>query len=322
LRAEARFFLASKYTIIQLSMATTRDYYEILGVSKTATVDEMKKAYRKLALEWHPDRNKAPNANEKFKEINEAYAVLSDTQKRQTYDQFGHAAFQPGAGGGAAGQGPFGGGGGGFRQQGPFSYYYSTGGQEGGMPFGEDTIDPFDIFEQFFGGGFGGGRGQSRARREAYELSVDFMDAVRGATREIHVPRGRAGEGSVKKTIKIPPGVNTGSRIRFDDFDIVINVKDDRQFAREGDDIHIEQEVSFSQAALGAVIDVPTIDGPISIRVQPGTQAGTMIRLRGKGVPHVRGGGRGDQYVKLNIKIPSRLNRRQRELLEELEKSL
>ena len=153
-------------------MATKRDYYEILGLSKSASLAEIKAAYRKLALQWHPDRNKSPNANEKFKEINEAYAVLSDSKKKETYDQFGHAAFQPGAGGmGGQPGNPFGGG---FGRQGPFQYYYSTNGSPssggGGMPFGEDFIDPFEIFEQFFGGGFGG-RSSRRQPRQAYELS-------------------------------------------------------------------------------------------------------------------------------------------------------
>lgn len=292
-------------------MATKRDYYEILGVSKSASVDEIKKAYRKLALEWHPDRNKAAGANEKFKEINEAYAVVSDPKKRATYDQFGAAAFQPGMGAGASGQGPFGGG------QGPFTYSWSSGG--GGSPFGADfeqTIDPFDIFEQFFGGGFS--PRQARARREVYEITIDFMDAVKGVTKEVHIPRGRAGEGSVKKTIKIPAGVDTGSRIRFDDFDIVVSVRADKQYKREGNDLIIDQEISYTQAALGSVVEVPTIDGPLSIRIQPGTQPGTLIRLRGKGVPQVQGNGRGDQYVRVQLTIPTHLSRRQRELLEEL----
>ena len=292
-------------------MATKRDYYEILGVSKSASVDEIKKAYRKLALEWHPDRNKAAGANEKFKEINEAYAVVSDPKKRATYDQFGAAAFQPGMGAGASGQGPFGGG------QGPFTYSWSSGG--GGSPFGADfeqTIDPFDIFEQFFGGGFS--PRQARARREVYEITIDFMDAVKGVTKEVHIPRGRAGEGSVKKTIKIPAGVDTGSRIRFDDFDIVVSVRADKQYKREGNDLIIDQEISYTQAALGSVVEVPTIDGPLSIRIQPGTQPGTLIRLHGKGVPHVRGNGRGDEYVRVQLTIPTHLSRRQKELLEEL----
>ncbi|MEK7544140.1 MAG: J domain-containing protein [Patescibacteria group bacterium] len=291
-------------------MATKRDYYDILGVSKSAPVDEIKKAYRKLALEWHPDRNKSAGANEKFKEINEAYAVVSDPKKRETYDQFGAAAFQPGMGGGAPGQGPFGGG------QGPFTYSWSSG---GGSPFGADfeqTIDPFDIFEQFFGGGFS--QRQTRARREVYEITIDLLEAARGVTKEVHVPRGRAGEGTTRKTIKIPAGVDTGSRIRFDDFDIVIAVHPDKQFKREGNDLIVDQEITFTQAALGAVVEVPTIDGPLSIRVQPGTQPGTLIRLRGKGVPNVRGNGRGDQYVRIQLTIPTHLSRRERELLEEL----
>ncbi len=291
-------------------MATKRDYYEVLGVSKNASTEELKRAYRKLALEWHPDRNKAAGANEKFKEINEAYAVLSDPKKKETYDQFGHAAFAPGGGfgaHGAAGQGPFG--------QGPFTYTYSTGG--GGSPFGADFIDPFEIFEQFFGGGFS--PRQTRARREVYEITIDFMEAARGVTKEVHVPRGRAGDGSVRKTIKIPAGVDTGSRIRFDDFDIVVEVRPDKQFKREGNDLIIDHEITYTQAALGAVVEVPTIDGSLSIRIQPGTQPGTLIRLRGKGVPSVRGGGRGDQYVRVQLTIPTHLSRRQRELLEELE---
>src|SRR3972149_11323697 len=228
------------------------DYYEVLGVSKSASAAEIKSAYRKLALEWHPDRNKAAGASDKFKEINEAYAVLSDTQKKSTYDQFGHAAFQPGAGGfggGAGGQGPFGG----FRQQGPFTYYYSTdGGQpQGGSPFGDmgAGFDPFEIFEQFFGGGFSQGRGGRR--HETYEIIIDFMEAVHGATKEIHLPRGEAGEGSSRKTIKIPAGVDTGSRMRFDDFDIQIRVRPDKNYRRGGGDFVLEHQISHAKAALG-----------------------------------------------------------------------
>jgi DnaJ-class molecular chaperone len=299
-----------------MSMATKRDFYEVLGVSKSASPAEIKSAYRKLALQWHPDRNKASNAHEKFKEINEAYEVLSDPKKKQTYDQFGHSAFKPGMGGGAAGQGPFGGQG--FRQ-GPFTYYYSTGG--GQNPFeGFDFSDPFDIFEQFFGGGFARPQG-GRRPREAYQMTIDFMDAVHGTSKEIHLPRGAAGEGSVRKTIKIPAGVDTGSRIRFENFDIVIEVRPDRKYKREGDDLIVTQEITYTQASLGAVVDVPTIDGPVKIRVQPGTQPGTLIRLRGKGVPHVRSGGRGDQYVKITLKIPTHLTREQRDLLEDLDQT-
>ena len=300
-------------------MATKRDYYDILSVSKSSSLDEIKKAYRKLALEWHPDRNKAAGANEKFKEINEAYAVLSDPKKKETYDQFGHAAFQPGMGGGAAGQGPFSTRGGPASRWGggPFTYTYST---NGGSPFGGDFegIDPFEIFEQFFGGGFGRSAG-NRQRRNVYEIAIDFIEAAKGVTKEVHIPRGQAGDGSVKKTIKIPAGVDSGSRIRFDDFDIVVQVRPSKEFKREGDDLIIDHAITYAQAALGEIIEVPTIDGPLKIRVQPGTQPGTLIRLRGKGVPHVRGSGRGDQYVRIRLTIPTHLSRRQRELLEELD---
>ncbi len=293
-------------------MATKRDYYEVLGVPKTSTPEEIKKAYRKLALEWHPDRNKSEGANDKFKEINEAYEVLSDAKKKQTYDQFGHSAFQPGAGG-FGGQGnPFGG----SYRQGPFSYSYSS---SGGNPFdGVDFSDPFDIFEQFFGGGFNRQQ-QTRQRRDVYQIAISFMDAIKGVTKQINIPKGTAGDGSVEKTIKIPAGVDTGSRIRFDDFDIVIEVRGDATFQREQDNIIVEQEISFPQAVLGAVVEVPTVDGPIKIRVQPGTQPGTLVRLKGKGVPHVRGNGRGDEYVKIVIKIPEKVNRKQKELLEKFE---
>lgn len=294
-------------------MDKKRDFYDVLGVGKQASADEIKRAYRKLALEWHPDRNKAAGAEAKFKEINEAYAVLSNQEKREAYDRFGHSAFAPG-GGGPTGGNPFGGGFG----QGPFSYTYTSGGGQGGNPF-SDFIDPFEIFEQFFGGGFGGaGRGQ---RRRAYEISISFDDAVHGITKEITIPKGEAGSGSHKKTIKIPPGVDTGSRIRFDDFDIVIAVEGSSQFKREGDDIVVEHPISFSKASLGGIEEVPTIDGKVKIRIPPGTQPGTLIRLRGQGVTHLRGNGKGDEYVKITLAVPTRLSRHQKDLLTELEES-
>lgn len=299
-------------------MATKRDYYAVLGVGKTATPEELKRSYRKLALEWHPDRNKSEGANDKFKEINEAYSVLSDKDKRAAYDQFGHAAFAPGAGG--AGQpggpgGPFGGGFGG--RQGPFSYTYST----NGNPFGgADFIDPFEIFEQFFGGFTGAGYAQ-RGRKPVYEIAIDFQDAVRGVNKELAFAKGAAGEGSVHKTIKIPAGVDTGSRIRFDEFDVVITVKKDKQFTREGNDIVVNHEISYPLAALGGMTSVPTVHGNVTIRVQPGTQSGTLIRLRGQGMPNVHGNGRGDEYVKIQITVPGRLSKHQKELLNALEDS-
>lgn len=282
----------------------SEDYYKVLGVSKSATAEEIKKAYRKLALQYHPDRNKTKEAADKFKEVNRAYEVLSDSQKRQTYDQFGAAAFEQGGMGGAGG--PFGGGFGGY-QQGPFTYTYSS--QGGGFDFGGFS-DPFEIFEQFFGGGNPfGGRTQ---RRPAYSLAIDFNDAVHGATKKVTI------EGK-QKTIKIPAGVDDGSRIRFDTYDIIIAVRPDGKFRREGYDIVVEKEISFSQAALGDQIEVDTIDGPVKIKIPSGTQPETLIRLKGRGVKYVRGSGKGDEYVRIKVTVPKNLTSKQKELLKELD---
>ncbi len=280
-------------------MVTSRDYYEILGVSKSASETELKQAYRKMALQWHPDRNKTKEAESKFKEVNEAYEILSNPQKKVAYDQYGHSAFQQGAG-----QGPFAGGASG---QGPFSYSYSSGGQ--GFDFSDFGVsDPFDIFEQFFGGS---PFGRKQARKQVYSLQIDFMDAVKGVSKDVDIDGKR-------KTIKIPAGVDEGTRIRFDEFDLVISVKHDKQFRREADDIYIDTHISFADAALGTVADIPTIDGNIKLRIKSGVQPGTLMRLSGQGIPHVRGSGRGDQYVRILIAVPTHLNRQQKELLEEL----
>lgn len=293
-------------------MATSRDYYEVLGVSKSASDSELKAAYRKKALEWHPDRHQSDKktAETKFKEINEAYEVLSDVQKKAAYDQYGHAAFQQGGFGNAAGPS----GGGGTYRQGPFTYSYTTGGGGSqGFDFSDFGFsDPFDIFEQFFGGGGSpfGSRRQAR-RKSVYSFTIDFMEAVKGVTKEVEV------EGK-RKTIKIPAGVDDQMRIRFDDFDIMVRVQADKRFRREGNDVYIDIALPFAEAALGTVIEAPTIDESVKLRIKPGTQPGTLIRLQGKGVPDVRGGHRGDEYVRLVITVPTHLNRRQKELLEEL----
>lgn len=279
-------------------MATKRDYYDVLGVSKNASADELKKAYRKQALQWHPDRNKSTEASEKFKEVNEAYEVLGNPQKKQTYDQFGHAAFDQG--GGSAG-GPFGGG------QGPFTYTYTSQGGGQGSPFeGFDFSDPFDIFEQFFGGG---SPFRQTQRKPRYGLSLTFMEAAQGVEKEVTI------EGKRKK-IKIPAGVDEGSRIEFSDFYITIDVKPDKIFQRDGSDILINQEISLKMAILGGIIEVPTIDGNLKLRIRPGTQSGTMVRLASKGIKKLRGYGRGNQYVRLLVKIPEKLTRKQKEILE------
>lgn len=278
-----------------------KDYYEILGVSKSSSADEIKSAYRKLALQYHPDRNKTKEGEEKFKEVTKAYEVLSDTQKRQTYDQYGAAAFDGASAGGYGnpGQGgPFGG------QQGPFSYTYnSDGGDFGGF------ADPFDIFEQFFGG-----NSRRRQQRPVYSLSVDFMEAVHGVEKKVTIDGGT-------QTIKIPAGVDDGSRIRFEKYDLVISVHPDKRFHREGSDIITEHEVAFVDAALGTELPVETIDGKVTIKIPAGTQPNAIIRLKGKGVKHVRGSGQGDHYVKIKVIVPIHLNNKQKELLKELKEA-
>ena len=283
-------------------MADNKDYYEILGVAKTASLDEVKRAYRRLALQHHPDRNKSKEAEVKFKEITKAYEVLSDSQKRQAYDQFGAAAFEQGGFGSAQG-GPFGGFGQQSGRQGPFTYTYTTGGEGGGFDFGGFS-DPFEIFEQFFGGSpFG-----ARSRRPTYSLSIDFMEAVHGTQKRVTL------DGKVQ-TIKIPKGVDDGSRIRFGEYDVVLDVTPDPRFTRQGYDIITEKEISFPKAALGGEINVLTLDGEAKIRIPQGTQPNSVIRLRGKGVPHVHGSGRGDHYVKIKVMVPKHLTNRQREIL-------
>jgi molecular chaperone DnaJ len=290
-------------------MADSKDYYQILGLTKSASEAEIKKAYRKLALQYHPDRNKGKDAEAKFKEVTKAYEVLSDPQKKQTYDQFGHAAFEQGAG-----QNPYGGAGGpfgGFGQQqgGPFSYTYTTGGDGGaGFDFGGFN-DPFEIFEQFFGGASPFGRQQ---RRQTYSLAIDFDEAVHGVTKKVSI-------GDKSQTIKIPAGVDEGSRIRFGDYDVIISVIPDKRFQREGFDIVGIKEISFAQAALGGEVEVETIDGSLKLRIPSGTQPGTTIRLREKGVPHLHGGGRGDHYIRIKVTVPKHLTGKQKNLLREFD---
>ncbi len=283
-----------------------KDYYSILGVSKSASAEDIKKAYRKLALQYHPDRNKGKESEDKFKEVTKAYEVLSDPGKRQTYDQFGEAAFQqggPGAGG------PFGGG---FQgqggQYGPFTYTYTTGGNAGGFDFGGFS-DPFDIFEQFFGGANPFSRTQ---RRPTYALSISFMDAINGATKKVNL-------GGKTQTIKSPAGVDDGSRVRFGDAEVIIEVEPHRRFKRQGYDIVTEEEISFPKAALGDELEVETVQGNVRIKIPAGTQPETVIRLRGKGVKMLRGAGHGDHYVRIKVTVPKNITGHQRELLKEFE---
>lgn len=346
-----------------MSTVTKRDYYEILGVDRSASADTIKSAYRKLALKYHPDRNQGDAAAEdKFKEAAEAYSVLSDADKRSRYDRFGHE--------GVRGQG-------GFNPQ--------------------DFADFGDIFGDLFGFSdmFGGGRG-SRPRRGSdlqYELEVDFEDAVFGMSTEIQFPRvescgscagsgakpgtrpktcptcggrgqvyyqqgffsvGRTcsacsgagrivespceecrGGGTIRKQrklkITIPAGVDNGTRLRLSsegeagpmggpagDLYVLIRVRDHELFHREGKNLHFEVAINVAQAALGGEIQVPTLEGEQTIKIEPGTQSGSRFRLRGKGVPEVNTSRRGDLIVHISVRIPEKLTKEQRKQFEAL----
>lgn len=311
-------------------MATKRDYYDILGVPKTASDDDLKKSYRKLAMEHHPDMVKDGDKKaheERFKEINEAYQVLSDGQKRKMYDAYGHAGIGQGFADASAGAQGFGGQGYG-GQWGPFTYTYSSnaGGQN---PFGE--VDPFEVFQDFFGfRGFGGGRQPKRGKNLSYQLEIDFADVVKGAQKTIKVETGEI-------TIKIPQGARDGTELRFagrglagpagtpsGDLFITLRVTTPREFQdRSGDDLGILLQLDFVTAILGGLVDIPIVDdksptgiSKTQLKIPAGTQHGTRFSVRGKGMPRLNGRGNGDIIVQVAIKIPANLTRRQREVLE------
>ncbi len=311
-----------------------RDYYEVLGVSRSASGDQIRSAYRKLARKYHPDVNKAADAAQKFKEATEAYEVLSDAEKRKMYDQFGHAGM---GGGFGAGAGPAAG-------RGGRTYTWTGGGGQAGG---------FQGFEDLFAGqgghGFmgmsleelmaalgGGGRGGRRRTREAprpggmdvtYDLGVDFLQAVHGTTATIRLQR----EGGPSETIsvKIPPGVKEGSKIRVrgkgaqgpgggGDLYIVVHVREHPYFRREGDDIYLEVPVSVTEACLGAKVDVPTLEGTMTVTVPPGTASHRKLRLKGKGVKPPSGEA-GDQYVVIRIVPPEQVSDEAADLLRKLQ---
>ncbi|MBI2051441.1 DnaJ domain-containing protein [Candidatus Roizmanbacteria bacterium] len=287
-----------------------RDFYETLGISKNASDSEIKAAYRKQALKWHPDRNKSAEAEARFKEINKAYEVLSDSKKREMYNQYGPTAFERGGMPGAGGKTH-------TYREGPFTYTYSTwGGGESpfeGFDFGGFS-DPFEIFEQFFGfqSPFSRDRGQ---QRYAYHIVLDFEEAIHGIEKEIKI------DGKTKK-VKIPAGVDSGSRIRFKDFDLHVEVKPHPYFRRDGQDIYYEKEISYPEATLGGVIEVPTLEGNVRLKVRRGTRSGTIVRLQNQGIPYPGSLRKGDQYVVFKIQVPERISQKAKRLLEDLQKEL
>ena len=346
-------------------MAEKRDYYEVLGVAKTASADEIKSAYRKLAMKYHPDRNPGDKAaEEKFKEAAEAYDVLHDPEKRQRYDQFGHQAFQ----GGAGGYGP-----GGMNMDDIFSMFGDIfGGRGGGFSGG------FGGFEEMFGGGRRQQRradpnGPRRGDDMTFRLEIDFDEAIFGSERELELTlpeqcsecggTGAAagsrrvtcktcgGEGSVlekpcrkcrgtghvsaprKIALKIPAGVDDGSRLRLagkgggglrggenGDLYVQLSVRESDIFEREGQYLGVDIPVSPVLAALGGTVSVPTPEGEAQLKIPAGTPNGKVFRLRGKGVPSLRGGPAGDLDARIVFEVPTNLDRKQRAALEEFQK--
>jgi DnaJ-class molecular chaperone len=324
-------------------MATKRDYYEVLGVGKTASADEVKKAYRKLARKYHPDTNRSdPSAEGKFKEVQEAYDVLSDAKKREAYDQFGHAgvnsahAAEAAAAAAAAGRGS-----GGFR--------YSTQTPGGAtVDFGE--VDLNDILESMMGGGgarrgkqprgsggspFGFGREQAPptpGENITYPVHISFDQAVRGTTVEVRL---NTPDNSIDEVIsvKVPAGVMEGSKVAArgkgqpshsggprGDLIILVHVEPHPYFRRDGNDIELDLPISAAEAAQGATISVPTIDGPVDIRIPPGIGSGKRLRVRERGVK-LKDGSRGDQFCRILVQVPGDLTDAEKQQLAEIEKA-
>lgn len=311
-----------------------KDFYETLGITKSASADEIKKAYRKMAMKFHPDQN--PNnklAEEKFKQVTEAYEVLSDEKKRAAYDQFGHAGANGFSGFGNAGAGA---GAGGFRG--------GFGGPNQG-PGGFGGQDPFqDIFGEIFGDVFGGkqGPGAGRSARKTkgsdlrYSLTVSMEEAGQGCEKQIHFMRIRNDkEESAKLMVTVPAGVKSGQRLKLreegdgglsggpsGDLYVVISIQDHPLFVREENDCILELPITFTDAILGATVEIPNLTGKTQLKIPAGAHSGQVFRLKGKGFSKVGGFGVGDMLVKIVVDTPTTLTSEQKDLIEKLSKSL
>lgn len=310
-------------------MAEKRDYYEVLGLKKEASESEIKKAFRKKAMQYHPDKNPGDKvAEEKFKEVNEAYSVLSDADKKEKYDRFGFAGVDPNAGFQD-----------GYRQQqggGDYGgYQYQTYGNFNGAGFSNFENMSDSDFANFFGNMFGGGFGNTQRKtgpRKGANLqtgiTITFEEAAFGVKKKIRV------EGKTI-SVTIPEGVDNGSKISLKgqggsgveggpkgDLIIEIKVKPHSRFTRKGADIYTDVPITITQAALGASIVVPTLKEKVSYKVPAGTQPNTLFRLKGKGIKDCKSNKKGDLYVAVSVKIPTNLTKEQAELLEKFDQTL